>query len=149
MKKIAVTALKGGVGKSSVVAGLGLALASKDYRVGFIDLDVTGSNLYSALGLAHSPKFGLDSVNEKIVVPEVNGYWLLSIASYTGEEYAVLWESDQHKELSQIRDTMETADLKSLKKQIDDILASSKWRFVKELLSPDIDPLGYFQHFFN
>ncbi|MBA7659468.1 Iron-sulfur cluster carrier protein [subsurface metagenome] len=147
MKKIAVTSLKGGVGKSSVVAGLGLALASKGYKVGFIDLDVTGSNLYSALGLAHSPKFGLDSVNEKIVVPEVNGYWLLSIASYTGEEYAVLWESDQHKELSQIRDTLETADLKALKKQIDDILASSKWRFVKELLSPDIvtwpEPLDF------
>ena len=147
MKTIAVSALKGGVGKSSVVAGLGLALASKGYKVGFIDLDVTGSNLYSALGLDHSPKFGLDSVNEKIVVPEVNGYWLLSIASYTGEEYAVLWESDQHKELSQIRDTLETADLKALKKQIDDILASSKWRFVKELLSPDIvtwpEPLDF------
>ncbi|GAI35595.1 unnamed protein product, partial [marine sediment metagenome] len=68
MKKIAVIALKGGVGKSSVVAGLGLALADKGYKVGFIDLDVTGSNLYSALGLRHSPKFGLDSVNEKIVV---------------------------------------------------------------------------------
>ncbi|MBA7674449.1 Iron-sulfur cluster carrier protein [subsurface metagenome] len=147
MKTIAVSALKGGVGKSSVVAGLGLALASKGYKVGFIDLDVTGSNLYSALGLDHSPKFGLDSVNEKIVVPEVNGYWLLSIASYTGEEYAVLWEGDQHKELSQIRDTLETADLKALKKQIDDILASSKWRFVKELLSPDIvtwpEPLDF------
>ncbi|MBA7469161.1 Iron-sulfur cluster carrier protein [subsurface metagenome] len=147
MKKIAVTALKGGVGKSSVVAGLGLALASKGYKVGFIDLDVTGSNLYSALGLAHSPKFGLDSVNEKIVVPEVDGYWLLSIASYTGEDNAVLWESEQHKELSQIRDIMETADLKSLKRQIDDILASSKWRFVGELLSPDIvtwpEPLDF------
>lgn len=147
MKKIAVTALKGGVGKSSVVAGLGLALVSKGYKVGFIDLDVTGSNLYSALGLCHSPKFGLDSVNEKIIVPEVDGYWLLSIASYTGEDYAVLWESEQHKELSQIRDTMETADLKVLKRQIDDILASSKWRFVRELLSPDIvtwpEPLDF------
>ena len=147
MKTIAVTALKGGVGKSSVVACLGIALASKGYKVGFIDLDVTGSNLYSALGLAHSPKYGLDTLNEKIIVPEVDGYWLLSIASYTGEDYAVLWESDQHKELSQLRDTMETADPKSLKKQIDDILASSKWRFVSELLSPDIvtwpEPLDF------
>ena len=147
MKKIAVTALKGGVGKSSVVAGLGLALVSKSYKVGFIDLDVTGSNLYSALGLRHSPKFGLDSVNERIIVPEVDGYWLLSIASYTGEDYAVLWESEQHKELSQIRDELGTADLKSLKRQIDDILASSKWRFVRELLSPDIvtwpEPLDF------
>ena len=147
MKTIAVAALKGGVGKSSVVAGLGLALADKGYKVGFIDLDVTGSNLYSALGLAHSPKFGLDTVNEKVVVPEVNGFWLLSIASYTGEEYAVLWESNQHKEFSQIRDIIETADLKALKKQIDDILASSKWRFVTELLSPDIvtwpEPLDF------
>lgn len=174
MKKIAVTALKGGVGKSSVVAGLGLALVSKGYKIGFIDLDVTGSNLYSALGLGHSPKFGLDSVNEKIIVPELDGYWLLSIASYTGEDNAVLWESDQHKELTEARDkaTMLIGMLEEMLKEpqriervvsqgfgyyknqldvisrkIDNILASSKWRFVKELLSPDIvtwpEPLDF------
>ena len=86
VKKISVVALKGGVGKSSVVAGLGLALVEMGHKVGFLDIDITGSNLYSALGLPHSPKWGLDTTHEKIVVPEVSGYWLLSIASYTGED---------------------------------------------------------------
>lgn len=168
MKKIAVVALKGGVGKSSVVAGLGLALVAKGYKVGFIDLDVTGSNLYSALGLPESPKWQLDTINEKVIVPEVGGYWLLSIASYTGEEYAVLWERSQNTELSGIRDRIQKiaeydikndnlkdadgraadmVELEEIRREIDDILAQSKWRFVSELLSEDIvtwpDSLDY------
>ena len=107
MKRIAVIALKGGVGKTSVVGGLGLALADKGYKVGFVDLDVTGSNLYSALGLTESPKWELDTLNKKVVVPEVNGFWLLSIASYTGEEYAVLWERSHHVELTGARDRIQ------------------------------------------
>lgn len=155
MKKIAVTALKGGVGKSSVVAGLGLALVEKEYKVGFLDIDVTGSNLYSALGLAHSPKWGLDSLNEKVIVPEVNGYWLLSIASYAGEDYAVLWEGSHHAELVDARDRIQKVkagastldELEGIRRQIDDVLASSKWRFVSELLSDEVvtwpEPLDF------
>lgn len=163
MRKVAVVSLKGGVGKSSIVAGLGLALAHKGYKVGFVDLDVTGSNLYSALGLSQSPKWGLDTTNEKVIVPEVNGYWLLSIASYTGEEYAVLWERSHHDELSHARDMIgklkTTAlsqssqpevlrdNLELVRREIDDVLASSKWRFVSELLSDDVvtwpQPLDY------
>lgn len=158
-RKIAVLALKGGVGKSSVVAGLGLALVAKGFKVGFLDIDITGSNLYSALGLSHSPKWIADAVNEKIVVPEVNGYWLLSIASHTGEDYAVLWEGSHHRELEAIRDNLGTiksrmnggvatvSELEQLRRDIDDILAQSKWRFVSELLSDRIvtwpAPLDY------
>lgn len=149
MKKIAVVALKGGVGKSSMVAGLGLALVEKGYKVGFVDLDVTGSNLYSALGLPESPKWQLDTANKRVIVPEVNGYWLLSIASYTGEEYAVLWERSHNAELSNIRDRIQdlkdaddhavnVAELEEVRRQIDDILASSKWRFVSEILSDEV-----------
>ena len=147
MKKIAIVALKGGVGKSSMVAGLGLALVEKRFKVGFLDIDVTGSNLFSALNLPHSPKWKLDTANEKVVVPEVNGYWLLSIASHAGEEYAVLWEGSHHRELVDARNrlgelkimvdscgvTME--ELEAVRRGIDDVLASSKWRFVSELLS--------------
>ena len=155
MKKIAIVALKGGVGKSSVVAGLGLALVEKQYKVGFLDIDVTGSNLYSALGLAHSPKWGLSSIDEKVVVPEVNGYWLLSIASYVGEDYAVLWEGSHHDELVDARDRIQKIksgasmldELEGIRRQIDDVLAWSKWRFVSELLSDKIvtwpEPLDF------
>ena len=154
MKKIAVAALKGGVGKSSVVAGLGLALVGKKFKVGLLDIDITGSNLFSALGLQHSPKWGLNTANERVVVPEVNGYWLLSIASYVGEDYAVLWEGSHHHELTdardrlgQLRDGATVEDLKVVSREIDDVLASSKWRFVSELLSEEIvtwpEPLDF------
>ncbi len=160
MKKLAVLALKGGVGKSTVVAGLSLALVKKKYRVGCVDLDVTGSNLYSALGLEHSPRWGLDSVNEKIIVPEVNGYWLLSIASFVGEENAVMWDGSQNAELDgamkRIDELKKGADfepvvmrdeLEAIRRQIDDVMASSKWRYVTELLSDNIvtwpEPLDY------
>jgi len=164
LRKLAVLALKGGVGKSTVVAGLSLALVGKGYKVGCVDLDVTGSNLYSALGLEHSPRWGLDSVNEKIIVPEVNGYWLLSIASFAGEENAVLWEGSRNAELTDARDKvremirskfsprwMDPANLEesleAIRRQIDDVLASSKWRYVTELLSDNIvtwpKPLDY------
>ncbi|MBA7561807.1 Iron-sulfur cluster carrier protein [subsurface metagenome] len=155
MKKIAVLSLKGGVGKSSVVAGLGLALTEKEYKVGFLDIDVTGSNLYSALGLIHSPTWGLDSLNEKVIVPEVNGYWLLSIASYVGEDYAVLWEGSHHAELIDARDRIQKMkvgastldELEGIRRQIDNVLASSKWRFVSELLSDNVvtwpEPLDF------
>ncbi len=154
VKKIAVCALKGGVGKSSVVAGLGQALVEKKSKVGLLDIDITGSNLYSALGLAHSPKWELDSLNEKVVVPEVNGYWLLSIASHVGEDYAVLWEGSHHHELTHARDRLgqlgdgaTVEDLEVVRREIDDVLASSKWRFVSELLSDEIvtwpEPLDF------
>lgn len=160
MKKIAVVALKGGVGKSSVVAGLGLALVEKKFKVGFLDIDITGSNLFSALGLEHSPRWELDTVKEKVIVPEANGYWLLSIASYVGEDYAVLWEGSHHSELTEARDrvgevkqkildgALVNADaLEAIRREIDDVLASSKWRFVSELLSDEIvtwpEPLDF------
>jgi Mrp family chromosome partitioning ATPase len=159
MKKIAVLALKGGVGKSTVVAGLSLALGEKGYKVGCVDLDVTGSNLYSALGLEHSPKWELDSVNEKIIVPRVDSYWLLSIASFAGEENAVMWDGTQNAELVEsirrigaIKLKIDSKpevlrELESIRRQIDDVVASSKWRYVTELLSEDIvtwpEPLDY------
>ncbi|MBA7554500.1 Iron-sulfur cluster carrier protein [subsurface metagenome] len=164
MKKLAVVALKGGVGKSSVVAGLGSALVEKVYNVGFVDLDVTGSNLYSALGLDHSPRWGLDSIDEKIIVPGINGYWLLSIASFAGEENAVLWEGSHNAELTDAKDKIRemirsrfsprwmdpgklAESLEAIRRQIDDVLASSKWRYVTELLSDDVvtwpKPLDY------
>jgi len=160
LKKLAVLALKGGVGKSTVVAGLSLALVKKRYRVGCVDLDVTGSNLYSALGLEHSPRWGLDSVNERIIVPKVNGYWLLSIASFAGEENAVMCDCSHNAELIgamkkigelqrkvNSEPTVILDDLETIRKQIDDVLASSKWRYVMEMLSDNIvtwpEPLDY------
>lgn len=159
MKKIAIAALKGGTGKSTVCAYLGLALIDMGYKVGLIDIDVTGSTIHSALGVP-PPPWGLDTAREKIVVPQVNSNcWLLSIASHVGEDFAVIWGNTQHKELTLAREKLgrlkdeltahidlkkegERKDLVetlgNLRRAIDDIISQSKWHFVSELLSEDI-----------
>ena len=41
---------KGGVGKSTVAANLGLALSERQLKVGLIDVDIHGPNLAKLLG---------------------------------------------------------------------------------------------------
>ncbi len=48
---IPVASGKGGVGKSLLVANLGIALAARGYKVTLVDLDLGGSNLHTCLGL--------------------------------------------------------------------------------------------------
>ncbi|KAI0504510.1 hypothetical protein KFK09_015462 [Dendrobium nobile] len=49
--KILVLSGKGGVGKSTVSAQLSFALASKDYQVGLLDIDICGPSIPKMLGL--------------------------------------------------------------------------------------------------
>ncbi|GAJ01467.1 unnamed protein product, partial [marine sediment metagenome] len=75
-------------------------------------------------------------------------------ASHVGEDYAVLWEGSHHHELTHARDRLgqlgdgaTVEDLEVVRREIDDVLASSKWRFVSELLSDEIvtwpEPLDF------
>lgn len=60
LRIIAVTSGKGGVGKSNIVANLGLALAFLGYKVLLIDADLGLANLDILLGL--TPRFTIDDV---------------------------------------------------------------------------------------
>ncbi len=51
MFKILCLAVKGGTGKSTVTAFLGKALLARGFRVGFLDLDLSGANLPAALDM--------------------------------------------------------------------------------------------------
>jgi len=50
-KKIMVMSNKGGVGKSTVTANLGVALAEIGYKVGIADVDIHGPNIPKMLGV--------------------------------------------------------------------------------------------------
>ncbi|MCR4288911.1 MAG: Mrp/NBP35 family ATP-binding protein [Candidatus Scalindua sp.] len=50
-KKIMVMSNKGGVGKSTVTANLGVALAEMGYKVGIADVDIHGPNIPKMLGV--------------------------------------------------------------------------------------------------
>lgn len=70
MRVIAVTSGKGGVGKSNVVANLGLAWARQGLKVLLIDADLGLANLDILLGL--TPKFTIqDVLSLRKTLPEV------------------------------------------------------------------------------
>ena len=50
-KKIMVMSNKGGVGKSTVTANLGVALAEMGHKVGIADVDIHGPNIPKMLGV--------------------------------------------------------------------------------------------------
>lgn len=58
---------KGGVGKSTVAANLGLALSEQNYRVGLLDVDIHGPNLPKILG-AERKRMGIVAENRIIPV---------------------------------------------------------------------------------
>jgi ATP-binding protein involved in chromosome partitioning len=51
MIKVAIWSQKGGVGRSTVTALLGLSLRDLGKKVGLLDKDLSGSSLHKALGL--------------------------------------------------------------------------------------------------
>jgi len=73
---------KGGVGKSKVCAGLGRALKSKNFKVGFLDVDWVAPNLQIELGIEREHSLilqhGVGDTIEPLITPE--GFPLVSSA---------------------------------------------------------------------
>jgi len=95
MRKIVVSSLKGGTGKTSTTVNLGRALQRAGYRVGLLDVDATAPTLYKALGLNKAPSLDLDSVEAKLLPFELDGLYALTLASHYDKhtkQPAVLWD---------------------------------------------------------
>ncbi|GLQ22020.1 P-loop NTPase [Algimonas porphyrae] len=90
-KTLAVSSAKGGVGKSTVTAGLARALAAAGLRIGVLDADIHGPSIPSLFGLSGR----LDSrmvQNRRLIGPaEVDGVKIVSIGLLTGSEDPVVW----------------------------------------------------------
>ena len=88
--KLIVMSGKGGVGKSSVSAGLAVALAAKGYQVGLLDVDIHGPSLAGMMGL----KGPLDLTADQKVIPKpVNANLkVVSMQSLMqNQDQAVIW----------------------------------------------------------
>jgi ATP-binding protein involved in chromosome partitioning len=75
----AVTSGKGGVGKSSITANLGVALAARGLRVGIVDADVFGFSIPGILGI---PGATPTQVNEMILPPLAHDVKVISIGMF-------------------------------------------------------------------
>ena len=86
---IAVASGKGGVGKSTVTAGLGLAAAEAGIRVGIIDADLHGFSIPRMLGQENQPFYDEE---ENIFPGEANGVKIVSMG-YFADDNPVIWRS--------------------------------------------------------
>ncbi|MCT9820456.1 Mrp/NBP35 family ATP-binding protein [Microbacterium sp. W1N] len=81
---IAVTSGKGGVGKSTLTAGLAVALAADGLAVGLIDADVHGFSIPALLGLVDAQGFAPQPtrIDDLIVPPVAHGVKTISIGMF-------------------------------------------------------------------
>jgi len=88
-KIIAVASGKGGVGKSTVSAGLARSLAAAGRRVGLLDADIYGPSQPTLFGLKDfKPEF---TDENKIIPAEVDGVKIMSIGFMVDAEKALVW----------------------------------------------------------
>jgi len=93
VRKVAILAGKGGVGKSTITIGLAEALRDKGYKVGILDCDFTMPN---DLIFLNSPNLKPKLVKNCIVIPpEVNGIKVISWGMIWKEGSAVQVEDIQ------------------------------------------------------
>jgi ATP-binding protein involved in chromosome partitioning len=95
---IAVSSGKGGVGKSSVTANLGVALARTGKTVGIIDADVWGFSIPKMLGIDRQPTV----IDETLLPPEIHGVRVMSMDYFVQPDQAVIWRGPMlHKAMEQ------------------------------------------------
>lgn len=88
---IAVASGKGGVGKSSVAAGLAMALQKMGARTGLLDADIYGPSVPTMFGLREAPPM-VDKDGKQMIVPlEKDGLKLLSIGFMAAPDQAIVW----------------------------------------------------------
>ncbi|MBA7664529.1 Iron-sulfur cluster carrier protein [subsurface metagenome] len=61
MRKIVVASIKGGVGKTTVAAGLTRSLKRLGFNVGYLDVDITAPTGSEVFGLEKPPDWELDA----------------------------------------------------------------------------------------
>ncbi len=88
--KLLVMSGKGGVGKTSVAVYLGLGLAKRGYRVGLLDVDLHGPDVFRMLGI--NGKLGFDEEHHLVPISYDDLLRAVSIEGLMGDrDEAVIW----------------------------------------------------------
>lgn len=85
---IGVGAGKGGVGKSTIAAGLALALRRRGLRVGILDGDIQGPSIHILLGVNER---ATTTEDKKLLPIEAHGLKMLSMGVMAEPDKAVAW----------------------------------------------------------
>ena len=89
---IAVSSGKGGVGKSTVAANLGIGLARLGHRVGLLDCDIFGPSIPKMLQLEKAQIYSEEYDGKALIVPaEKYGVKVLSIGFFVDPSQATIW----------------------------------------------------------
>jgi ATP-binding protein involved in chromosome partitioning len=105
----AVTSGKGGVGKSTVTANLGVALAARGLRVGIVDADVFGFSIPGILGISGEKP---TQVNDMILPPIAYNVKVISIGMFVEANAAVSWRGPMlHRTVQQFLTDVYFGDL--------------------------------------
>jgi ATP-binding protein involved in chromosome partitioning len=105
----AITSGKGGVGKSTVTANLGVALAARGLRVGIVDADVFGFSIPGILGIAGAKP---TQVNDMILPPVAFDVKVISIGMFVEGSTAVSWRGPMlHRTIQQFLTDVYFGDL--------------------------------------
>lgn len=87
---IAIASGKGGVGKSTVSAGLAIALQKQGFRVGLLDADIYGPSQAGMLGAKHEKP----DMPQGLLKPlTAYGIQFISMANILGDESPVVWRA--------------------------------------------------------
>lgn len=88
---IAVASGKGGVGKSTVSAGLAIALSQKGATVGLLDADIYGPSIPTLFQLTEPMEMVMEKGQQWMIPAEKEGIKLVSIGMLTQPNQAIVW----------------------------------------------------------
>lgn len=89
---VAIASGKGGVGKSTITANLGVALTRKGYQVGILDADVFGPSMPLMLGVTDARPEMIQQTEEDLIIPvEAYGMKMLSMGFFVSPQEALVW----------------------------------------------------------
>lgn len=89
---IAVASGKGGVGKSTVTANIGVTLSKMGFKVGILDADIYGPSIPMMFDVQHEKPLSVnDNGHSKMKPVENYGIKVLSIGFFTQPDQAVIW----------------------------------------------------------